>query len=241
MAIVYYQLLIITTIIIAFLLGWKVKGSRIIGLQWACFAAVCWTIETLALVVMLPLILFQLLIVWGTYFAIRKFPVQCQEIEDEQHRVVLNEALEIAENTLCIESAWANDSVIDVAFENKLRCALKRGVNIYLGFGYKSAGNNQTLSRSEVNARRTLHNLAEWSISSDVPGTLYCADYLKDTKGIHRKLLICDDKFFVRGSCNWLSNDLFSNKEQSDKWSDPILAKRKAEKLSQKISKMHNI
>jgi len=236
MAIVYYQLSIIITIIIAFLLGWGVKGSRYVGLNWARFAAVLWTIETLALVVMLPLILFQLLIIWGTYFAIRKFPIQCQEIIGEKHSIVLNESLEEADNILCIESAYANDSVINEDFSKKLINALQRGVNVYLAFGYGSGGRNPNLNFSEENARRELSKIAIWSRTSQATGTLYCADHRT-----HKKLLVCDDKFIVRGSCNWLSNKRFSNEEESEKRSDPVLAKKKAEKLSQKISKMHNI
>ena len=236
MAIVYYQLTIIITIIIAFLLGWGVKGSRFVGLKWACFTTVFWTIETLALVVLLPLILFQLLIIWGTYFAMRKFPIQCQEIIGEEHSTVLKESLEKADNILCIESAYANDSVINEDFFKKLTNALQRGVNVYFAYGYGLGGRNPNLNPSEERARKGLSKIAIWSRTPEVAGTLYCADYRT-----HIKLLVCDDKFIVRGSCNWLSNNRFSNEEESEKRSDPVLAKRKAEKLSRKISQMHKI
>ena len=236
MAIVYYQLSIIVTIALAFLLGWKIKSNKFMGLIWAVFVAVFWTIETLALVVMLPLILFQLLIVWGTCFAIYKFQIKCQEIIGKEHSTVLKESLENADNILCIESAFANDSVINEDFIKLLKGALKRGVNVYLAYGYGSGGRSPNLNSSEERARKELSKIATWSRTPDVAGTLYCED-----DRIHKKLLVCDDKYIIRGSCNWLSNNRFSNEEESEKRTDPLRATWKGRILSQRISKNHKI
>ena len=76
------------------------------------------------------------------------------------------------------------DFFIDKEFQRLLAKALKRGVSVYLGYGYQSANEPAPLKKHEIEAEENLLALKEW-----------CAD--KDTDGI---LVVKKFRFFKKHS-----------------------------------------
>ena len=117
-----------------------------------------------------------------------------------EHREFLINALDEAKIQIIILSGWANSYVLNLDFRKKLKEALTRGVNIYIGYGYKSYGQT-ILKRHEEEAKRDLEDLQQWCKSQDTKGELFVNYYPN-----HSKILIFDYFFAINGSFNWLSN-----------------------------------
>jgi phosphatidylserine/phosphatidylglycerophosphate/cardiolipin synthase-like enzyme len=130
---------------------------------------------------------------------------------NEDHRAVLMEALDKASDTLVILSGWATSYVINRDFQDRLAKCLKRGVNVYIGYGYQAAHEPRPKKTYEKEAENNLKALSEWCATQETDGFLIVRYYPN-----HTKLLICDEKFAVNGSFNWLSNSGRSlNEERS--------------------------
>ena len=134
----------------------------------------------------------------------------------EEHRIQLYNALKIAKHTICIHSGWATDHVVDEDFKNRILECLRRGVNIYIGYGYKSympkylSSEYRRSMQTNKNAGKRLAEIMELCDRENIKGKLDVDHY-----GNHRKELICDDKFYIVGSFNWLSNKSSPNLEKS--------------------------
>jgi len=152
-------------------------------------------------------------------------------ITGDQHREVLLNSLITAERAIYILSGWATIYVIDVSFKKILRDALMRGVNIYLGFGWISSNQKYEPKPHETEAREILNRAATWAENVPNTGKLFVAEYPN-----HSKILICDDKFAVCGSCNWLSNNSFNNEERSWKILDNDFIHSEANEISANIT-----
>tara|TARA_B100000686_G_C16255257_1_gene696497 strand:- start:18 stop:539 length:522 start_codon:yes stop_codon:yes gene_type:complete len=114
---------------------------------------------------------------------------------------VRNHALETAQDIVVILCGWATSYVVDVEFQRLLAKALKRGVNVYLGYGYQSDSEPGPQKKYEVEAEKNLMTLKEWCVDQDPKGILVVKKFPN-----HAKILICDTKYAVNGSFNWLSN-----------------------------------
>ena len=117
-----------------------------------------------------------------------------------EHREFLINALDEAKIQIIILSGWANSYVLNLDFRKKIKDALSRGVNIYIGYGYKSYGQT-ILKKHEEEAKRDLEDLKQWCKSQDTKGELFVNYYPN-----HSKILIFDYFFAINGSFNWLSN-----------------------------------
>lgn len=100
--------------------------------------------------------------------------------------------------------------MVDDEFTESIIECLKRGVNIYIGYGYKSSYNNTEKKDFETKAEEDLKNLVKTSSKDNLKGKIYLAEYKN-----HSKILICDDDYAVCGSFNWLSNAKGQNIERS--------------------------
>lgn len=128
-------------------------------------------------------------------------------IEDhETHVNTLNDALSKSKHRIIILSGWVTDRVIDNTFKNLLLDALKRGVDIYIGYGYQSKIDKKISRAEQKNAEQTLKNLQSWCSKFEPEGRLNIYNFPN-----HQKLLISDEKYMVCGSFNWLSNSGYSN------------------------------
>ena len=111
-------------------------------------------------------------------------------IHTYQIRESLLKALTKAKNRLMIISPWIKSNVVDQEFLSTLETALKRKVKVHIIYGIK--GSN---SQNDDKSIKQLENLK--------------ANYknleFDKTKNTHRKQIICDDKFAIVTSFNFLS------------------------------------
>ena len=149
-------------------------------------------------------------------------------IEDsETHVKTLNDALLTSNEKIIILSGWVTDRVIDKKFKDLILEALKRGVDIYIGYGYESKIEKKIPRKEQKNAEQTLKELQSWCSKFEPEGRLNIYNFPN-----HQKLLISDEKYMVCGSFNWLSNSGYShNLELSVGVIDQELVKKKAEQV----------
>ena len=120
---------------------------------------------------------------------------------NKQHRDQLLHAFESAEKVVVVLCGWATSYVVDSEFQRLLAKALKRGVSVYLGYGYQAANEPTPPKKHEKEAEDNLLKLKEWAANQNTEGILVVKKYPN-----HAKILICDNKYAVNGSFNWLSN-----------------------------------
>lgn len=118
-------------------------------------------------------------------------------------------AIREANDTLVILSGWATSYVVDDDFHRMLEQCLKRGTNVYIGYGYRASHEPRPKKEYEAKAESNLRQLCEWCAQQNPEGHLIVRYYPN-----HTKLLICDEKFAVNGSFNWLSNAGRSRNEE---------------------------
>lgn len=116
------------------------------------------------------------------------------------HRKKLLETIDQSQSTLIIISGWARENAMNNEFRNKIKNALNRGVNIFLGYGYKGFSEEEN-EKHRVASKKVINDLQEWSSNIASIGLLRSRYYPE-----HSKILICDDQFAIYGSYNWLSN-----------------------------------
>lgn len=229
MEVVYYQLVIVFSIVITF----ATFGKRIM-----LFLSIFWTFFTALNLFYPPLIIIQLASIWGTFFIIKKWFGQLQElrelrkilaafpairadllldykngenditrIDGKNHKSELILALNESKNKLIIISGFISKYVIsrDKKFLPMLEDCLSRGVIVYLGYG-------EWPSYEENEARRSLIQLKE--LKERFPNLL-----IKKFHN-HTKLLIKDSDYMICGSFNWLSNNKVKRDELSFKFTN---------------------
>ena len=125
----------------------------------------------------------------------------------KDHRKLLLQTLDTANSTIVIFSGWLTDYSVNNEFRNKLKNCLSRGVDIIIAWGYKKSGD---ISSQEKNTgEKSINELQEWTSQNKTSGTLE-SFYFPN----HSKILICDTKYAVMGSFNWLSNKGGSENEE---------------------------
>ena len=118
----------------------------------------------------------------------------------EDHRKKLLETLDKASDQLIILSGWIMDYSVNDKFRAKLKSCLNRGVDVFVGYGYKSKS-TVIYKETKNQATKYLKELQEWCSENKTKGILEIFHYPN-----HSKILICDNKFAINGSFNWLSN-----------------------------------
>ena len=258
MLLIYYQIAIPITLLIAYLISKKSNKITFI-------VAGIWGLWTLINVPYPPLNYFQLANILISYFLITKiftnFRNKDQEIEKEKERRIeaekrldelenqydiplkgkeikfiedsethvktLNDALSTSNEKIIILSGWVTDRVIDKKFKDLILDALKRGVDIYIGYGYESKIEKKIPRKEQKNAEQTLKDLQSWCSKFEPEGRLNIYNFPN-----HQKLLISDEKYMVCGSFNWLSNSGYSkNMELSVGVTLQETIKKKAEQV----------
>lgn len=125
----------------------------------------------------------------------------------KQHRKMLLKTLDEAKKTIVIFSGWLTDYSVNEEFRNKIKNCLDRGVDIIIAWGYKKSGS--VGSENKNKAEKSIKDLQEWTSLNKTKGVLE-AFYFPN----HSKILICDTKYAVMGSFNWLSNSGGSENEE---------------------------
>ena len=137
------------------------------------------------------------------------------EIKGIQHKYELHQTIDTVENNLCILSGWISANVVDHELITSLTNAARRGVKIYIGYGWVDSSGKHSASKSTLQAERLLKDL-----QSKFSSQVFVGKYAN-----HQKILIKDDEYIIIGSNNWLSNSAYRNNEISIKNYDQISAR----------------
>jgi phosphatidylserine/phosphatidylglycerophosphate/cardiolipin synthase-like enzyme len=114
-------------------------------------------------------------------------------------RAKLWEALRTAKERLLILSGWISSEVVDERFIDAIDAALKRGVKIWIGYGFDKESRRGQEHRNKGSWREAEDALA--SLQRSYPDQLV----VRDVGRSHEKRLICDNRFTFGGSFNLLS------------------------------------
>ena len=117
-------------------------------------------------------------------------------IRCHEHPTLLREALKNSNERLLIISPWIRDQVVDKVFVKALETLLRSGVRVYIGYGLVE-GPNPGHGKPPINkrAKDDLEDLQRRFKN-------FTFAFIGNT---HRKALVCDTKFAVQTSFNWLS------------------------------------
>ena len=117
----------------------------------------------------------------------------------EEHRPWLMRALREAEEEVLIISPWINAHTVDNELSTLIYDALKRDVRICVGHGISGRYKSEEDERKERNARYVIDRLRGFTRGRERLLNFYRVD------ATHQKIVICDRKFAITGSFNWLS------------------------------------
>ncbi len=130
-----------------------------------------------------------------------------EKIDGKKHYDFLLKSIQDATHSVHILSGWLSDAVIDNKFINLLNDALKRGVDVYIGYGWQDI---KGMHKDNPKALESLRNVYRNKRQYNHPGNIYVSKFPN-----HQKILVIDDRYVVVGSANWLSNKAYKNEEYS--------------------------
>jgi hypothetical protein len=119
--------------------------------------------------------------------------ISVRRLEVYEHRPLLEKALKESQQRLLIISPWIRAGATNKWLIQELEKLLKRGVEVFIGYGLGEDGEEKTYDKK---AEKKVRDLADKYKNN------FVFDRLGDT---HAKILISDKKFAVVGSFNWLS------------------------------------
>jgi predicted transcriptional regulator len=114
-------------------------------------------------------------------------------VEVFEHPNYLEDALTNSRERLMIISPWIRARVVNERFIRTIKTALDRGVDIYIGYGIGDEGGRE--SNWDREAIKKLEGLA-------TSNEHFHFQYFGDT---HAKVLVCDNRWVITTSFNWLS------------------------------------
>lgn len=121
-------------------------------------------------------------------------------IQNEVHPYYLIEAFKTAVSNIYIVSPWVRNKVLE-KYKEYMESALKNGVNIYINYGISDKGKEDI----DKDAQKYFNELKKKYENLHIHGN----------SNTHAKILICDDKWVVTGSFNWLSYDGSDDRNES--------------------------
>jgi hypothetical protein len=134
-----------------------------------------------------------------------------------ESRQIFLEALAQSQQRLILVCPWLTDYAIDNDVRNLLIAALSRGVSIDIGWGHLSDVKNNIVPLS----KQTLLNskAKKWGGYSAVNWVYELQDEYKNLLtlkilGTHEKFLVCDRKFAMLGSHNYMTSGNSSNERE---------------------------
>lgn len=247
MEVLYFQLIIIFSVALT---------AIIFGLRKAMIVSVLWSLWTFLALFYAPLIVVQLVSVWGTYFmlravinwrleikelnaALKAYPADVQKdikkevqkskvckIYGKQHKGELYKALDEAEERIVILSGWITKYVVDKKFTNKILQALEKDIQIYIGYGWQNSYSNHHTPMQS--SHEAIKQLRK--IQATHKGKLLIKEFPN-----HQKCIITDASYVIVGSHNWLSNNKYKNEEFSIKIYSEQLANEEFKRVVRKF------
>ncbi|MNY05998.1 Cardiolipin synthase A [compost metagenome] len=134
-------------------------------------------------------------------------------LKPAQHHELLLQAVQLATKSIQILSPWMLYTVVDKTFRQSLQESLNRGVDIWIGFGYKPS----KFTLEEIDKIVQLDNFGSnlENTREAIEGLFgMLKDQLAYVPPIHSKILLVDDQFLFIGSHNWLSNKGKRNRDE---------------------------
>lgn len=124
--------------------------------------------------------------------------ISVRQVPVYEHRRYLDRALNEAQQRVLIVSPWIRFEVVDDNLVRRFRALLDRGVELWIGHGITKEGGYRAKAKGEKDrsAERKLELLRD-----DYP-KLFRMTRFGDT---HAKILVCDSRFSIITSFNWLS------------------------------------
>jgi hypothetical protein len=124
--------------------------------------------------------------------------ISVRQVPVYEHRRYLDRALREAQDRVLIVSPWIRFEVVDDQLIKRFREFLDRGVELWIGHGISEGGGYRKGAKGERDrdAERKLELL-----SDDFPGRFQ----IKRFGDTHAKILVCDSRFSIITSFNWLS------------------------------------
>lgn len=130
-----------------------------------------------------------------------------EKIDGKKHYDFLLKSIEDSTQSIHILSGWLSTSVIDDKFIDLLNNALKRGVDVYIGYGWQDY---YGVHKDNPQALESLRSVYITKKRQNYPGDILVSKFPN-----HQKILVIDDQYVVVGSANWLSNKTYKNEEYS--------------------------
>nr|WP_246187559.1 phospholipase D-like domain-containing protein [Ornithinibacillus caprae] len=123
-----------------------------------------------------------------------------RHIKDAEIRGKFIEALQTAQYELCIISPWLGSWIFNNQFLSNIQDACKRGVTIKILYGI----NDQSKENQRNNRSIKTEELAN-SLKKKLAKYVKQETFKMKRTNTHFKLVICDDRFYLIGSYNFLS------------------------------------
>jgi PLD-like domain len=135
----------------------------------------------------------------------------------DESRKIFIEALVQSQQRLILVCPWLTNYAIDNEIKNMLVAALNRGVSIAIGWGHLSDVENKTDRLSKENLLKS--KARKWGGYGAVESMYKLQDNSKGLLtfkilGTHEKFLVCDRKFAMIGSHNYMTSNNSSNERE---------------------------
>jgi hypothetical protein len=157
-------------------------------------------------------------------------------LKTEEHRGILERALKEAKQEVIIISPWLNRRTCDDALCALVAKAVKRGVQVRIGYGITEGKDRQDDDRNRANAQR-VKNAMKNAVDKEGKVALGGKLDIQRISDTHQKILLCDRSFGILGSFNWLSYrgelDAQYRTEISSVFHDPTVIEKLAKRALQ--------
>jgi|GEM_PF-3264315 len=130
-------------------------------------------------------------------------------LDRDESREILLDALDKAQERLILVCPWVNDRAIDSVVIGKIKSCLNRQIRVEIGYGNLGDIKNGTI---------VIADKEDWKYSA-LPAlkrlqTEYSSKCKLKLLGTHEKFLVCDDKFAMLGSHNFLTSGNSSSERE---------------------------
>lgn len=115
-----------------------------------------------------------------------------------EHPQYLHDAFETARTRILIVPPWIRSEVVDSQFISRLRKSLDRHVEVYLGYGFGDDRQDRRHPKAVARDRAAEAELRRVAAQ-------YSNFHLSNFGDTHAKVLVCDSRFSIVTSFNWLS------------------------------------
>lgn len=153
-------------------------------------------------------------------------------VYDCEHLNLFRDAIEQAEHELMIVTPWIRGSE-SKRFAVDIVSALERGVKVIVIYGNQESGDTEN-DNNDISLEKNLNEL--FSQYSDSHFIRLGQDKHSESEGTNEKILVCDTKFAVLGSWNWLSHPYRKQCSRSSMNPNVQIRKETSIKLSNSIS-----